>query len=284
MSDPRTDIAHVSVHGGHTRFGDGEDSLAEVVHEYARQGFAWVGLTEHIPPVSDDFLFHGELEAGETAASRRAKFDEYVSVARALQKEYRDKLKIFVGFETECCTGYIEHVEELSKQHEPDYIVGSVHHVNDVVIDWTTELYAEAAAKVGGIVELYCAYFDQQFELMGALKPAVIGHFDLIRMHDKDYVERLQMPVIKDRIRRNLNRAKEIGAILDLNVRALEKGASEPYVTGSILEVALELGVPCVPGDDSHGVATVGRHLEVGISLLQGAGFDTDWPMPRGCS
>jgi histidinol-phosphatase (PHP family) len=284
MSDPRTDIAHVSVHGGHTRFGDGEDFLAEVVDEYARQGFAWVGLTEHIPPVSDDFLVPNELEAGESAASRRAKFDEYVSVARALQKEYRDKLKVFVGFETECCTGYIEHVEELRKQHEPDYIVGSVHHVGDVVIDGTTDLYAEAAAKVGGIVELYCAYFDQQFESMGALKPAVIGHFDLIRMHDTDYVERLQIPVIKDRIRRNLARAKEIGAILDLNVRALEKGASEPYVTGSILEVALELGVPCVPGDDSHGVATVGRHLEVGISLLQSAGFDTDWPMPRGCS
>ena len=71
MSDPRTDIAHVSVHGGHTRFGDGEDSLAEVVHEYARQGFAWVGLTEHIPPVSDDFLFHGELEAGETRNTSR---------------------------------------------------------------------------------------------------------------------------------------------------------------------------------------------------------------------
>ena len=135
MSDPRTDIAHVSVHGGHTRFGDGEDSLAEVVDEYARQGFAWVGLTEHIPPVSDDFLVPNELEAGESAASRRAKFDEYVSVARALQKEYRDKLKVFVGFETECCTGYIEHVEELRKQHEPDYIVGSVHHVGDVVID-----------------------------------------------------------------------------------------------------------------------------------------------------
>ena len=284
MSDPQRAIAHVSVHGGHTRFGDGEDSLAEVVHEYARQGFAWVGLTEHIPPVSADFLFPSEIAAGESIASKRAKFDEYFRVGRTLQKEYRGKLDVFVGFETECCRGYIEHVEELRRQYEPDYIVGSVHHVGDVVIDWTTELYGEAAAKAGGIVELYCAYFDQQFELMGALKPAVIGHFDLIRMHDKDYVERLQVPVVKDRVRRNLERAKEIGAILDLNVRALEKGASEPYVTGSILEVAHELGVPCVPGDDSHGVSTVGRHLEVGIALLQSAGFDTDWPRPRGCS
>ncbi|MDP6983744.1 MAG: histidinol-phosphatase [Candidatus Latescibacteria bacterium] len=283
MPDAGPKISLVSVHGGHTVFGDGKDTLGEVVREYARQGFAWVGLTEHIPPVSAQFLFPSEIEAGQTVESKRALFDEYFSTARTLQQEYRGQLDVLVGFETEGCSGYIEHVEQLRSQYEPDYIVGSLHHVQDIVIDGKSDWYAEAAAKVGGVDELYCAYFDQQFELMGALEPEVIGHFDLIRMHDEDYVSRSQRPAIKERIRRNLERAKEIGALLDLNVRALEKGASEPYVTGSILEVAHELGVPCVPGDDSHGVATVGRHLDVGIARLQEYGFDTQWPRPRGC-
>ncbi len=284
MADDILDALPVSVHGGHTaEFGDGEDTLAEVVAEYARQDFAWFGVTEHIPPVSDAFLFDEDIEAGETATSKRARFVDYFSTARSLQSEHRPKPQILVGFETECCTGYIEHVDELRREFKPDYIVGSVHHVRDVVIDGRSRWYAEAIACVGGIEELYCEYFDQQYEMMEALRPEVIGHFDLIRMHDAEYHERLRVGQIKDRIWRNLEKVKEIDSILDLNLRALEKGASEPYVTRSILEMASEIGVKCVPGDDSHGVATVGRHLDRGIELLVEMGFGVEWPKPRGC-
>ena len=274
----------VSVHGGHTaEFGDGRDTLPEVVREYVRKGFAWVGITEHIPPVSDELLFEDDREAGETAETRGACFNEYFSTARMLQAEHEGELVFFVGFETECCTGYVEHVKELRSRLKPDYIVGSVHHVRDMVIDGRAESYSAAATKMGGIQALYCEYFDQQFEMMELLNPEVVGHFDLIRMHDENYRERLEIPDIKNRIRRNLERAKDIGAILDFNLAALDKGASEPYVSRSILETALDIGVPCVPGDDSHGVITVGRHMETGIGLLEKMGFETDWPMPRGC-
>lgn len=274
----------VSVHGGHTaEFGDGRDTLAEVVAEYARQGFDWVGLTEHIPPVSDEFLFPQDIEAGATAASKRVQFVEYFTTARRLQAEYASRLEVLVGFETECYTGYIEHINELRQEFQPDYIVGSVHHVRDAVIDGKSSWYADAVERSGGRDELYCTYFDQQYELMEALRPEVIGHFDLIRFHDADYRQRVLVPEIQDRIRRNLEKAKEIDAILDLNLRALEKGASEPYITRSILQMAAEIGVKCAPGDDSHGVATVGGHMELGIELLRENGFTLDWPKPRGC-
>ena len=271
----------VSVHGGHTaQFGDGADSLEEVVGAYAARGFEWVGITEHIPPVSTEFLSPEEIAAGPTAESRLHRFAEYFSVARELQSRYQDSIRVLIGFETECCTGYIQHVESLRNRFQPDYIVGSIHHVRDIIIDWTPEQYAQASELVGGIDALYCEYFDQQHELITALRPKVIGHFDLIRMHDKDYRQRLEQPKIKERIRRNLELIKELGSILDFNLRAFEKGATEPYVSQSILQMALELGVLCAPGDDSHGVATVGLHLERGIEILQQTGFSTDWPVP----
>ena len=112
------------------------------------------------------------------------------------------------------------------------------------------------------------------------LKPEVVGHFDLIRMHDKDYRQRLEKPRIREKIQRNLEKIKELGSILDFNVRAFEKGGTEPYVSRSILEMALGLGVPCVPGDDSHGVAGVGLNVERGIEILEQTGFSTNWPIP----
>ncbi len=274
--------ARVSIHGGHSReFGDAADStLEEIVRAYVDKGFEWVGLTEHIPPASADFLLPWEAEEGQTPESRMERFTEYFSAARRLQREYRDSIQIFVGFETEGYTGYVEHVDSLRSRFQPDYIVGSVHHVRDICIDGRPEWYAEAVEETGGIDALFCEYFDQQYELIEELEPEVVGHFDLIRMHDKDYRQRLEIPEVKKRIRRNLERIRDLGSILDFNLRALEKGGFEPYVSRSILEMALDIGVPCVPGDDSHGVAGVGLHLDKGIEILRQAGFSTEWQLP----
>jgi histidinol-phosphatase (PHP family) len=38
--------------------------------------------------------------------------------------------------------------------------------------------------------------------------------------------------------------------------------------------------IPVVPGDDSHGVATVGLHLDEGMRILKEFGFDTRWRKP----
>ena len=278
-----TSAARVSVHGGHSKeFGDAEDStLEEVVRAYVDRGFKWVGITEHIPPASADFLFPWEIEEGQTFESRMERFTEYFSVARRLQREYRDSIRILVGFETESYTGYVAHVNTLRHRFQPDYIVGSVHHVRDICIDGPSEWYAQAVEETGGIDALFCEYFDQQYELVEELEPEVVGHFDLIRMHDMNYRQRLEIPKIKERIRRNLEKIKDLGSILDFNLRAFEKGGSEPYVSKSILEMALDLGVPCVPGDDSHGVGGVGLHIERGIEILTQTGFSTDWQLPR---
>lgn len=274
--------ALVSVHGGHSKeFGDANDSsLEEIILAYVRKGFEWAGVTEHIPPLSADFMLPWDIEKGHTVRSMRRRFEDYFFTARKLQKEYRDSIRIFVGFETESYTGYEAHVNSLRDRFQPDYIVGSVHHVRDICIDGSPEWHAQAIDEVGGIDALYCEYFDQQYQLLETLEPEVVGHFDLIRMHDTDYRQRLETPKIKERIRRNLDKIKGLGSILDFNLRAFEKGGSEPYVSRSILEMALDLGVPCVPGDDSHGAEGVGLHVEKGIAILKQAGFSTDWKIP----
>jgi histidinol-phosphatase (PHP family) len=104
-----------------------------------------------------------------------------------------------------------------------------------------------------------------------------VGHFDLIRVFDPDYPERLRRSDVTEKIDRNLAAVKKLGLILDLNMRALSKGFQEPYPARPILEKALEMNIPVVPGDDSHGVATVGKHITVGIKLLEDIGFDTSW-------
>jgi histidinol-phosphatase (PHP family) len=68
--------------------------------------------------------------------------------------------------------------------------------------------------------------------------------------------------------------------IMDVNVRAITKGAVEPYPTKSILRQAIEIGIPVVPGDDSHGVDTVGLNIDRAFEALRGLGADMNWHRP----
>lgn len=280
--DRSPDFQRVSVHGGHSAefCSHASDALEEVVLRYVERDFSWVGITEHMPAAREEMIPPEERSAGFSAAGMLERFSSYIDKCRSLQSDYSDRIEILVGFEAEIYSGYQPFLRNLVREFRPDYIVGSVHHVNDIPIDATPELYAEAARCSGGTDALYCDYFDLQLELIEEFEPAVVGHFDLIRLLDVDYASRLTRTAIWERVDRNLRAIRASGLILDFNVRALAKGQPEPYVSAPILQRALELGVAIAPGDDSHGVAGVGLHCDEGMRILAARGFPTRWPKP----
>jgi histidinol-phosphatase (PHP family) len=272
----------VSIHGGHS----GEfcchatDTLEEIVAAYAGKKFHWVGITEHAPPIEDRFLYPEEIDAGFNSQTLYHRFDRYIASCRKLQRKYAGTLQIYVAFETEYYSGSIPFIGDLIRRFEPDYVVGSVHHIDDIGFDNSPGAYARAVSAAGGIEALYCRYFDAQHRMLTELRPRVVGHFDLIRLYDPDYVVHLERPAVREKVRRNLELIRHLNSIMDINARAIAKGGSEPYPTRSILKQAVELGIPLVPGDDSHGVDTVGLHIDQVIEHLADAGADTDWHRP----
>jgi histidinol-phosphatase (PHP family) len=274
--------AFVSVHGGHSgQFcHHATDSLEEIILSYIRHGFAWVGITEHTPGFRYDLLYPDEQEAGLTPGTLLDCFTAYILECRRLKEKYAPKIRIFVAMEIETYSGYQEFVPLLMERFRPEYFVGSVHFIDDLGFDYSREQYEQTALAVGGLDSLYCRYFDLQYEMIHSLTPAVVGHFDLVRLFDPDYRQRLLQPEIARRIRRNLELIKEQDLIMDFNLRALSKGAQEPYISESILKQALELGIAVVPGDDSHGLDSIGINMEKGIAVLEKLGFDTEWKIP----
>lgn len=277
-----TSYTLVSVHGGHSGefCSHAKNTLAEIVAAYAEQGFAWVGLSEHMPPQLDSQTLPEEAALGYTATDCQARFAQYMQTARALQRQWAGRLTIWVGMETEAWHGYIPFVQQLRQTYQPDYLVGSVHHLFEIMIDGSAHDYAHAVTRAGGIVALYCDYFDKQAEMIAALQPQVVAHFDLIRMHDPDYHSRWQEPAIWERVQRNLDLVREHGLILDYNTRALLKGASEPYLSHPILQAAIARGIAVVPGDDSHGVANLGCAYNIAIPQLATMGGNLVWQSP----
>jgi len=278
MTDPQP----VSIHGGHSgQFcSHAKNTLEEIVKAYIEQGYPWVGITEHMPPVTDAFVYPEEKSAGLNAEALRARFADYMTTCRRLQARYADAIRIHVGFETETCSGSDDFIRDLMESFSPDYVVGSVHHVNDIPFDCSRRCYEAAAASCGGLDELYAAYLDLQYEMIETLRPQVVGHLDIIRIHDPDYRSRLVKPGIWEKIVRNLDLVKKLGLILDFNLRPLSRGEEEPYLFAPILDKAREMGLNVVPGDDSHGVADIGTTMRRAIEILQAAGLDTNWREP----
>jgi len=275
--------SYVSVHGGHSgQFCiHARDRLEDIVKTYISHGFYWVGLTEHMPPVTNDLRYPDEKQAKLSSEVLFHQFLKYIKEARRLQKKYADQITLYVGMETETCTGSQPFLEKLIQQCQPDYIVGSVHHVNDMCIDFSKDHYTRAAEASGGIDALYLRYFDTQYKMIQGIEPSVIGHFDLIRLHDPDYKKRMKKNRIWEKILRNLELIKEKDLILDFNLRALYKGADEPYISADILRQARALGIKVAPGDDSHGKDNIGLNIDRGIHILRSHGFDLPWPVPK---
>ena len=272
----------VSVHGGHSGgfCGHAVDALEQVVERYIELGFEWVCLTEHMPVETADLMAPEEAAEGFDVASLQKRFDRYFAEARRLQALHQDKIDILVGFETDAYSGYQDAVSNLIARHHPDMIVGSVHHVHDLYIDNAPQDYKRAITLSGGVEALYCDYFDKQLELIERFQPAVVGHFDLIRMHDPDYMQRWEIQAVRDRALRNLARIKSLGLILDLNVRSLSKGAAEPYISAPWMDFAISEGIAMSLGDDSHGVDSVGMNLLEGVEVLRARGGSTEWVKP----
>jgi len=115
--------------------------------------------------------------------------------------------------------------------------------------------------------------------MLTALEPAVVGHFDLIRKFDPDYQATLGEPAVKERMDRNLACIADRQLILDFNLRGFDK-AVEQYPSMPVLKAAIAANIDIVPGDDSHGVSSVGKNYERGVAILDALGVNTRWRKP----
>ncbi len=272
----------VSIHGGHSgQFcSHARGNLEEVIQAYVKLGFKWVGITEHLPPTEDRFMYDEERDAGFTIDTLMDRFDRYMAEGRRLQKKYADQLEILVGLETEAYPGAVDFARQLIDRYRPDYVLAGVHHVENIPYDSGPDEYRRAISRCKDVETLYCAYFDRQLEVMQRLQPRVIAHFDLIRIFDDGYKNRLKTQAVLSRIKRNLQYIAQQGMILDYNVAALRKGMAEPYLALPLLKMALKMGIAVVPGDDSHGPKQVGAYIDEGIAILQREGAITQWRKP----
>ena len=227
------------------------DTLEQMVHAAIEAGYCYIGLSEHMPRYSDDLLYPEEIESGVCCQDLVRTFDDYVREARRLQRQSRisGQISTLVGMETELTSRstaqwQLENISELRENYDLDYVVGSVHHLNGIPIDFNREMWIDALNSVTGtqytlecldnfetskdgnneefiedVNVMYREYFDMQHLLIKHVEPEVIAHFDLIRKYAPPFLPIL--PSTLDCIKRNIELVNSYGALIELNTRRM---------------------------------------------------------------
>jgi histidinol-phosphatase (PHP family) len=154
---------------------------------------------------------------------------------------YKPKIDLLIGFESEWIRpSSLKIIQDIQSNYDWDMFIGSVHHVNTVPIDFDRHMYEQAREKSGGTdLKLFEDYFDAQLEMLKAINPPIVGHFDLIRLlSDCRDSEMDSHPTLWQRVRRNLEHIASYGGILEINTAGWRKGLREPYPGATICKVS----------------------------------------------
>jgi histidinol-phosphatase (PHP family) len=278
----------VSLHGGHS--GDfcnhGHGTLVEILEAAAVAGFHTFGVSEHAPRNDERFLYPDERELGWTVEKTQQDFARYIEAVQEMPERFAGRLVVLRGFEAEVVpaadwaqrmTGY-RSARSADGRPAFDYFVGSVHYVNELVIDGSPEELHQAVEACGGPEALAVRYYGLVTEMIEALRPDVVGHPDLIKVRwQRAGLEPglLTSPAVRTAARRMLEAARDAGAILDLNTSGWRKGLGEPYPAPWIVEMATQMDIGFCFGDDSHRPSDVGAGVADARDYLRRLGVET---------
>ncbi|KAH0437353.1 histidinol-phosphatase [Colletotrichum camelliae] len=275
-------------HSGQFCPGHAKDQLESIIQHAIGIGYKTMGLTEHMPRLETTDLYPEELEEGDPAAALAVlapRHDAYLAEAQRLREKYAAHIDLLIGFEGEWYRpSYGPFIRSLAAHPAVDYFIGSLHHVNAVPIDYSREMYVDAMETAGGCEErMYERYYDQQHEMLTALEPKVVGHFDLIRLMSEDPARDVRKwKGVWERVVRNLEVVKGYGGLLECNSSALRKGLAEPYPCRIIAEKWLEMGGEFTFSDDSHGIAQVATNYKRNLDYLESLGVKEVFTFERG--
>ena len=173
-------------------------------------------------------------------------FSKFVAEAHRLKSLYASRITLLIGLETEYITDLdLQHLETTlaASEDQVEYLVGSVHHVNGIPIDFDISTYERALGSCSGQndrdaqEQFLLAYFEAQFKLMQRFKPEIIGHFDLCRLYCPSLRFR-DYPSVWERIERNIRFGVGYGALFEINSAAFRKNWMTAYPGKDVVEVS----------------------------------------------
>ncbi len=255
----------------HSEFCDGKEKLEDYIIAAIDKGFKAFGFTPHSP-----LPFENEWSIKEE------NIELYLSTTQELKSKYKGKINIYTGIELDYIPGYSDNFDKITNNGNYDYRIGSVHlvRINNSpetwFIDGKEEFFFKGVEKhFGGDAQKAVeAFYFQTIEMLQTQKFNIIGHFDKVKMHNKERLFSTKENWYKNIVYLTLQQIKKHGCIVELNTRGVYTGKSNEYFPSEeILQECRKMDIPVMISTDSHMPEQIDKHFEDAAYMLKNIGF-----------
>lgn len=222
----------------------------------------------------EQIVFLEHMEAGvdyfESTWLTEEDFDYYFREGLRLQEKYRGELQVLLGVEVGYSPGHSKELLQRLAARKWDRIGISYHFMPNPDGGHHLNLVSRKEKNIGAIAKHGCEeilhhYFRTLTEAVQILPGTVLCHLDAaLRFQpgltlDTTYLQ----PICT-----LLTAVKKKGMALEINCSGF-RIRGEPFPTRFIVEEAIKLGIPLLPGSDAHNPKDVGRGFELLPDFLE---------------
>jgi histidinol-phosphatase (PHP family) len=225
--------------------------------EYAETGLAQ-GLKGII------FTCHSPMPRGFWPSVRMGmeEFDEYVRLVQRASEEFRGRLDVKLGMESDYFPGFEDWIAELHQKADFHYCLGSVH--------WQGKDY-QARFETGDVMAFRRTYFKLLADSAETGLFDCLAHPDLIKNY---WPQHWNFAEMQETIADALDRIAKTGVAMELNTSGLNKSLPEMNPGDEMLKMMRERGIPVVVGSDSHTPRRVAENFHAALVALLEAGYE----------
>ncbi|RKP56189.1 histidinol-phosphatase HisJ family protein [Cohnella endophytica] len=258
------------LHTHHDRCGHAQGKISDYIEAAIEAGMHVIGISDHSP------YFAHELDQPQPGiAMARSDFPNYVAEVLRLKEQYKDRIEVLLGVESDF---YVDQIELYRASYEPypfDYIIGSVHQTRGVSIfnrnRWKGKNEDEQLDEKKH-------YYDLIRQSAGSGLFQVLGHIDAMKGYYPDFAN---ISGAEAEIDEALKAVAANDISIEINTSGKTKDVGGWYPSHAILERARHFGVDVTFGSDAHVPERIGDDWELVQKRLREFGFRR-WVFFRG--
>lgn len=248
------------LHTHHDRCGHAVGKLKDYVEAGIDHGLKVIGIADHSPYFySEDDQLYPHIAMGKT------EFPKYVKEVLQLKETYQDKIQVLLGVESDFFTDHLELYRKELNEYPFDYIIGSVHYVDDINIFKKGRWEGFTEQQKVATKETYYNLIEQSAR-SGLFQ--ILGHIDAMKGFYPAF-----SGIETDIIDRTLKIIGEQEVAIEINTSGKTKDSGGWYPADDILERAHHFNVNVTFGSDAHVPERVGDEFDLVAKRLKEIGF-----------
>lgn len=250
------------VHTHHERCGHADGKIEAYIQSAIKHKLQAIGISDHTP-----YFGHEDDQPFPHIAMAKTEFPNYVNEILTLKKKYEGQIDVLLGIESDYFSKYANLYREQFDKYPFDYIIGSVHHVNDVSI-FNKNRWKTLDQK--GLIATKEAYYELIAQSAKSGLFQILGHIDAMKAY---YPEFSDIPA-NHAVDAALKTIGECKVAIEVNTSGKTKMVGGWYPSADILERAHHFGVQISFGSDAHTPTRVSEDFADVAALLKKIGYN----------